>query len=84
MDSIGGKPGWAWIFIIEGLLTAGVAIISFFVLADSPQTADFLTPEEAKEVQARLMNDNNGLAEYYDVKFMKDAFLDWKIWMQSV
>lgn len=21
MDGIGGKPGWAWIFILEGLFT---------------------------------------------------------------
>lgn len=24
MDGVGGKPGWAWIFILEGLITFGV------------------------------------------------------------
>lgn len=24
MDGIGGKPGWAWIFIIEGIATVAV------------------------------------------------------------
>lgn len=84
MGGIGGRPGWAWIFIIEGLLTVVVAICAFWALADTPQTASFLSAEEAKEVHARLRNDNDGLAEYYDIKFMKHAFLDWKIWLQSV
>lgn len=26
MDGIGGKPGWAWIFILEGVLTLGVGM----------------------------------------------------------
>jgi len=84
MGGTGGRPGWAWIFIIEGLLTVFVAICAFWVLADSPKAATFLSAEEAKEVHARLRNDNDGLAEYYDIKFMKHAFLDWKIWIQSV
>jgi MFS family permease len=84
MSGVGGKPGWAWIFILEGILTIIVAIIAFWVLADSPSTASFLTEEEAKEVQFRLAHDNDDLADHYDIKFMWDAFKDWKIWMQSV
>jgi len=84
MDGLGGRPGWAWIFILEGLLTVVVAIIAFWALADSPKTASFLTTEEANEVHARLKTDNDGLAEHYDTKFMKHAFMDWKIWIQAV
>ncbi|KAI5305798.1 hypothetical protein KEM55_008840 [Ascosphaera atra] len=29
MDGIGGKPGWAWIFIIEGLATFVAGVISY-------------------------------------------------------
>jgi MFS family permease len=32
MDGIGGKPGWAWIFILEGLATILVASASFFMV----------------------------------------------------
>jgi hypothetical protein len=84
MNGLGGRPGWAWIFILEGLLTVVVSLIAFWALADSPRTASFLTAEEAKEVEARLKNDNDELADHYDVKFMYHAFVDWKIWMQSM
>jgi MFS family permease len=84
MGGVGGRPGWAWIFILEGLLTIVVAIIAFWALADSPQTASFLTEEESKEVQYRLANDNDDLSHHFDKKFMFHAFADWKIWMQSI
>ena len=35
-----------WIFIIEGILTFIVAVGSFWMLYDYPDTAKFLTPAE--------------------------------------
>ena len=46
MDGIGGKPGWAWIFIIEGLFTVVVACVSPWVLQDFPESAKFLSEAE--------------------------------------
>ncbi|THH06942.1 hypothetical protein EW145_g3739 [Phellinidium pouzarii] len=57
MDGIGGKPGWAWIFIIEGLFTVVIAIASFWVVQDFPETAKFLTEEERAFVINRLQSD---------------------------
>ncbi|KAI6005652.1 major facilitator superfamily domain-containing protein [Pisolithus albus] len=54
MDGIGGKPGWAWIFILEGLFTFVFGIFSFFVLPQSPETARFLSPEERRYVVSKL------------------------------
>ena len=48
MDGIGGKPGWAWIFILEGLFTVVCAVASFFILSDFPDTAKFLSENERK------------------------------------
>jgi sugar phosphate permease len=84
MNHVAGKPGWAWIFILEGILTSAIAIAAFWAISDKPETATFLSEEETKEVHRRLSNDNDGLAEHYDVKFMWMAFKDWKIWIQSV
>ena len=38
MDGIAGKPGWAWIFILEGIVTVAVAIVAKFVIHDKPET----------------------------------------------
>lgn len=46
MDGIGGRPGWAWIFILEGLVTILVACASPWVLQDFPEKARFLTEAE--------------------------------------
>ena len=37
---------WRIIFFAEGLITMGIAVLSWFVLADSPDTASWLTAEE--------------------------------------
>ncbi|KAG6841931.1 hypothetical protein C0991_005111 [Blastosporella zonata] len=46
MDGIGNRPGWAWIFIIEGLATITASLFSYWVIQDFPDTAKFLTEEE--------------------------------------
>lgn len=38
MAGVGGKPGWAWIFILEGLATIIIAPITYFVVHDKPET----------------------------------------------
>lgn len=46
MNGIGGRPGWAWIFILEGLFTIIVACASPYVLQDFPESAKFLSEIE--------------------------------------
>ena len=48
MDGVGGKPAWAWIFILEGLLTVVAGAMSFWIIQDFPDTAKFLTEEESE------------------------------------
>lgn len=38
MSGIGGKGGWAWIFILEGALTMCVGSIAYWVINDYPAT----------------------------------------------
>lgn len=82
MDNIGGRTGWQWIFIIEGLATAAVAVYAFFVMNDYPSDAKFLTPDERKETTRRLAEDSSSLADEYNMRYFWDAIQDWKIWVQ--
>ncbi|KAI6040794.1 major facilitator superfamily domain-containing protein [Pisolithus marmoratus] len=54
MDGIGGRPGWAWVFILEGLFTIVFGIFSFLILPRSPETARFLSLEERSYVVSKL------------------------------
>ncbi|RYP92440.1 hypothetical protein DL770_001457 [Monosporascus sp. CRB-9-2] len=81
MSGVGGHPGWAWIFILEGIVTLVIAIIAFFVMQDYPATAKFLNPAEKQEVQRRLEEDRSALADEFDLKYFWHALRDWKIWM---
>ncbi|KAL4866497.1 hypothetical protein BDV12DRAFT_199096 [Aspergillus spectabilis] len=81
MDGVGGKAGWAWIFIIEGLVTFGVAVAAFFIMNDYPDTAKFLTQGEKEEVHRRLKEDRSSLADEFNMRYFWDAVKDWKVWV---
>ncbi|EIM92725.1 MFS general substrate transporter [Stereum hirsutum FP-91666 SS1] len=83
MDGIGGKPGWAWIFILEGLATVIVAVLSPFVLQDFPENAKFLTETERVFVVRRLQADMQFSAggEKFHLKHVWSALQDWKSWI---
>ncbi|KAI0766048.1 major facilitator superfamily domain-containing protein [Irpex lacteus] len=57
MDGVGEKPAWAWIFILEGLVTIILSIVSFFVIQDFPDTAKFLDEKERTLIIRRLQTD---------------------------
>ncbi|KAH7889364.1 major facilitator superfamily domain-containing protein [Phlebopus sp. FC_14] len=57
MDGTGGKPGWAWIFILEGIFTFLFGSVSFFFLPRSASGARFLSREEQAFVAYRLKHD---------------------------
>ena len=46
MDGIGGKAGWRWIFILEGIATVIVALSSIMFLPADISSAKFFTDEE--------------------------------------
>ena len=47
-------------------------------------SARFLTEEEKAEVKARLKEDRTSLADEYDIKYVKAALGDWKIWIHML
>lgn len=79
MDGTAGRPGWAWIFILEGLATVLIGLFCWWMVFDWPDTASFLTPEERVRVQRRLIMDRQGrTAEDFDKRHIWAALKDWK------
>ncbi|PSK46000.1 hypothetical protein B9Z65_4968 [Elsinoe australis] len=66
IDSIGSIRSWRMIFLIEGLITVGLAVISFFTVTDRPETATWLTQEEKDLAVARVKSERVGTTEVLD------------------
>ncbi|KAG4217967.1 hypothetical protein PC116_g33553 [Phytophthora cactorum] len=45
------------IFLVEGVITIGLSLISFITLTDRPETARWLTPEEKTLAVARVKSE---------------------------
>ncbi|KAI5362879.1 Putative major facilitator superfamily, MFS transporter superfamily [Septoria linicola] len=81
LDGAGGRPGWAWIFIIEGLATMAVGAFCWWMVFDWPDTARFLSPQERLRVRRRLAEDKqSSTGEEYDKRHIIAALKDWKCW----
>ncbi|KAJ5463198.1 hypothetical protein N7475_008142 [Penicillium sp. IBT 31633x] len=57
LDKHMGLKGWQWLFIIEGVVTFGVAGIGIFMIPDHPLTTRWLTPEERQLAHDRILRD---------------------------
>ncbi|KDR77102.1 hypothetical protein GALMADRAFT_428725 [Galerina marginata CBS 339.88] len=57
MQGVGGKPAWAWIFILEGLFSILVGLISFFLVPATPKQSRFLSDEQKEIITQRLVRD---------------------------
>lgn len=83
MNGVGGKPGWAWIFILEGLLTVLSGFASFWLIENFPDKAKFLTDADRYRVLARLWRDKQAAAgnEGFNRSFLTAGLVDWKMWL---
>ncbi|KAI1074582.1 MFS general substrate transporter [Whalleya microplaca] len=86
MDGIGGRPGWAWIFILEGLLTVVFGVLSFWMVHDFPDQARFLSDDDRARVVRRLKMDQQSSAEHeeWKISYLYAGLKDWKMWLGMV
>ena len=86
---LGGRSGynaWRWIFIIEGAITAFIAIFSVFAIVDWPEQCRYLTAEEKELVKRRLAADGADQCRMDNLNkyAAKLIFSDYKIWLRYV
>ncbi|KAJ5258623.1 hypothetical protein N7524_010179 [Penicillium chrysogenum] len=86
MDGIGNMRGWAWIFILEGLLTFLIGVASFWCVYDFPDQARFLSDIDRKRVLRRLAMDQQSSAEHEEFKmeYFWSSLKDWKTYTGAV
>ncbi|EMD37229.1 hypothetical protein CERSUDRAFT_106179 [Gelatoporia subvermispora B] len=85
MDGVGGKAGWSWIFIIEGLLTIVIAALSYLLVHNYPDTVTFFSPEEKTLLHDRLRDDSDALSgERFQWQSVIKAFKDVSVWLYGL
>lgn len=60
------------------------ALLAFRFMQDYPETATFLTTSERRLVLRRIDEEQSSMPKEFRLKYVKDALLDWKIWVHMV
>ncbi len=77
MRGVGGKAGWSWILILEGLLTIVVSVAAYWLVPHYPQKSRSFTPREKSIIAARMHSDRDSLdEESFSWSGVKQAFTD--------
>ncbi|VDB99750.1 unnamed protein product [Peniophora sp. CBMAI 1063] len=87
MDGVAGIAGYAWIFIIEGIVTIVLAIMSLFLLQDFPQSAKMLSEEERVYIIRGLLADHQFSAsgsEPFRMSVVKQTLQDPKTYITVI
>src|SRR3954447_11448403 len=54
LDGLMGLKGWQWLFIIEGIPSVLLGIVTWFYLTDRPEKATWLSPEQKAWLKTKL------------------------------
>ncbi|KAL4807942.1 major facilitator superfamily domain-containing protein [Aspergillus unguis] len=86
LDGAHGIAGWRWLFIVEGAVTAGVSIISRFLLLDFPATCKQLNERERELAMARMAAESMLVSTgdqpaLTHSQALKQSLSNWKTWL---
>jgi MFS family permease len=86
LDGVGGKPAWAWIFLILGFVAILAGAASFWIIQDFPDTATFLTEQERSFIIQRLQEDDqfSAAGETLQWSSIWKSVSDWKTWVGTL
>ncbi|GAA5920932.1 hypothetical protein JCM3775_004011 [Rhodotorula graminis] len=84
MDGLQGLAGWSWLYIVEGAITIAIGATSYFFIADSPETAWYLSPRQklltrVRKVQSKQYNGD----ESFSWVEVRKAFSEPLIWVSG-
>src|SRR6187402_670772 len=63
LDGAMGLKGWQWLFIIEGIPSVLLGIVTWFYLTDRPSQANWLTAEQKAWLSAKLEGEHEAKAQ---------------------
>ncbi|KAL4258768.1 MFS transporter superfamily protein [Pleurotus pulmonarius] len=85
LDGRGGLAGWSWIFLVEGLITIALGLLSWFFIPDVPERNNFLTEEQTLLVLKRVAEDRgDSFADEVTLLSVLHHLNDWVIWVHGM
>ncbi|WRT68772.1 uncharacterized protein IL334_005752 [Kwoniella shivajii] len=84
LDGVHGIAGWRWLFIVEGVMTIGLAVIFATFIPNTPETVRWLTPQERERLIYKLQIDRSSKDSTDEVTVwtaFKMAVTDPKTWL---
>ncbi|EGG01025.1 uncharacterized protein MELLADRAFT_92746 [Melampsora larici-populina 98AG31] len=73
LDGAGGRPGWAWIFIVKGLFTVLGGIAGYFIIPATPTATRLLSARQKEIILKRLERDQ-------PLTDIDEQFSWWEVW----
>ncbi|WVW85207.1 hypothetical protein I302_107245 [Kwoniella bestiolae CBS 10118] len=84
LDGTHGLEGWRWLFIVEGVMTVGLAFVFATFIPNTPETVRWVTPQERDRLVYRLQLDRSSKDATDEVSVgsaFKMAVSDPKTWL---
>lgn len=78
-----GIERWRAIFLVEGLLTMGIAVVAFFLIKDNPDQAPFLTEDDKEKLRALHEQDRPNESTEFSWDEVREAFTSGYIWVST-
>ncbi len=79
MNGVHGWSGWQWVFLIEGIPSILMGIVTMFYLTDKPSEANWLAADEKHLIERELQRDAQTLGDRE--RSIMAALRDPKIWL---
>ena len=80
LDGVAGLDGWQWLFLVEGLPSVALGIVTLRYLDERPADADWLEPEERTYLTERLARELRETATVADER-AGAALLNGQVWL---
>ncbi len=85
MSDVGHLAAWQWLFVVEGIPSVAVGMITLFFLTDRPSKAKWLKENEKKLVILRLEEEETLKSQAGQTRHrLVDAFRSAPVWLLSL
>ncbi len=74
LDGLGGLRGWQWLFLLQGLPSVLLGVVTWFYLTERPQDAAWLAPDERDWLDRRITAEHARKREAMSLNLVQTFF----------